>query len=521
MLLGWVTLELRHLPDILDAIILVRGCSSSLPLDDPSIERSTKRLNEFDLVLASYILNFELEQLQIVTSMPDIFESLGLIYSRNALLYSLGHEQLLRSDGFIPKEETSEGVVELFTTLANQPSALELPRSPIFNEPNREQCLATKVQGMAVEVVHQTSDVSILVAEVIIGSIEALFATMLDLNVAAHTEKFTVVIIEKSDLKKPDFKIDLDQMIAEVEWPEGSMPNSYNQQPEVINFLITLAAEIFTSTCYGENLGETVIQLFENESLMDRIAMIVFSVNSRQRIFETAVSRLEAWNTRNPVKYTLQADRPEIEQKELHSDDDRKNKSEKFELPKDHRDIQVRSVIDMHLWDRARWSGTGFSYFPNQPPIIGLLFRDEEAARKIFSRWKERFGNDDKKEEIHIAIIRGISESHPSHYIVLITSGKSDISDSNNQVFMQTNRMNTMEPKTDENLSKFIAQYQLFKCFYLMPAILGQNNSAEYLGEISIFKTKLIIKTVDEIGKNDLEIMALGREGYAKKFGPN
>ena len=54
MLLGWITVELRHLPDAFEAIRLVRGCVARLPLDDASKERAAKRLQEFDLVLGSH-----------------------------------------------------------------------------------------------------------------------------------------------------------------------------------------------------------------------------------------------------------------------------------------------------------------------------------------------------------------------------------------------------------------------------------------------------------------------------------
>lgn len=524
MLLGWVTLELRHLPDILETITLILGCTSSLPLDDSSKERVYTRLNDFDIVLASYILNFTSEHLQITSNLPDIFESLGLIHSRNSLLYCLGHEKQLRSERCIPEDETSENVIEFFNTLASQPSALDLPRTPLFNEHGTSQCLTSKIQGMTVEVVHSTTDASILVAEVIISSLEALYATTLDLDVAAHTEIFTISINENSNLQEPEYKINLDIMNAKVEWPNRLFPHSYQRQPEIIRFLITLASDIFTSTCYGRDIGETVIKLFESESLMDRIGMIVFSAASRQRILDTPVSRLQTWNSRNPIKYTLESDRPEIERKKLSKDNEKNIKtsklnSEKYELPKDHRDLNVRSIIDIHLWDSAGWSGTGFIYHPDKPPVIGLLFKNKEAAIKIFSRWKERFGEDDKKDEIYIAIVRGISDKHPSHYRVLITSGFSEESDPKNQVFMQSSRMNTMEPNTDENLMRFLAALQRYKCYFLMPAFLNANNTPEFLGEFVFLKRKLSIKTVADIERTDVEVMALGREGFIKKFG--
>ena len=91
MALAWIAVELRHLPDALEAVRLVRGCTAMLPLDDSSKDRIAKRLTELDLILASQILNFTAEELQHVVRLPDVLGGLGLQQSRNSLIYALGH----------------------------------------------------------------------------------------------------------------------------------------------------------------------------------------------------------------------------------------------------------------------------------------------------------------------------------------------------------------------------------------------------------------------------------------------
>lgn len=44
ILLGWIAVELRHLPDFFEAIRLIRRCAVSLPLDDASKDRVARRL---------------------------------------------------------------------------------------------------------------------------------------------------------------------------------------------------------------------------------------------------------------------------------------------------------------------------------------------------------------------------------------------------------------------------------------------------------------------------------------------
>jgi hypothetical protein len=189
MLLGWITVELRHLPDFFEAIRLVRGCAAGLPLDEPSKERVAKRLEQFDLLFASLVLNFETTELEKVGALPDVLTRLGFHHSRTALLYALGHEAMLRDDGWIPKEETPEAVAELFERLASQPASENpLGHRPIFNE-REPQAYESKVLGVRIEVLHQGSDASILAAEAVIGSIEALFATTLGLETLCRTRR--------------------------------------------------------------------------------------------------------------------------------------------------------------------------------------------------------------------------------------------------------------------------------------------------------------------------------------------
>ena len=89
-LMAWTTLQLRHLPDFLEAIRLLNGCQKALPLAEESKERLKDRLKTIDMALGSYFLNFQPEELRQVEGLPDILEALGLFIARTALLYALG-----------------------------------------------------------------------------------------------------------------------------------------------------------------------------------------------------------------------------------------------------------------------------------------------------------------------------------------------------------------------------------------------------------------------------------------------
>lgn len=519
MMLAWIAVELRHLPDTLEAIRLVRGCLARLPLDDASKERVAKRLMDFDLVLGSQILNFTSPELQQVVQLPDVLERLGLHQSRNSLLYALGYEAVLREDGSIPNEEKPESVAELFTLLASQPASSNLRGPVIFNESD-PQAYESRVQGMRVVVHHQSSETSILVAEAVVGSIEALFATAPEVGAAAHTENFGIWIQESVDVLKPDFMVDQEGMNATVNWPAGLVPATYGRQDDVQRTLIGLAATIFTATCFVKDLEQTVKRLFTNETVLDRVSMIVVVGNSRQRIFKKAVSKLSDWTQLASSSFSLKPSRPSIRRRALGSSEEDEDviAADRYNLsqPKDHRDLSVRSVIDLHLWNRAGWKGAAFAdWGPPYPPAIALMFTDEDAARKIFEHWRERFGEIDKEDDIYLAIVRGISAEHPAHYRVLITSRLSPEDErSGNRLLMVASRIQTMHAESDANLVRFLRAYGQSQAYLFVPAILQGKDSPQFLSELSILKRKLSVKTASEVKENDIEMIALGPDLY-------
>lgn len=517
MMLAWIAVELRHLPDSLEAIRLVRGCAEGLPLDDASKERVAKHLMEFDLILGSQVLNFTSAELQQVVQLPDVLERLGLHQSRNSLLYALGHETVLREEGSLPEDETPASIAEFFTLLASQPVSDNLHGPVVFNE-SEPHAYVSRVLGMQVVVHHQSSETSILVAESVVGAIEALFATAPEVGAAAHTENLGIWIQESADVLEPDFTVDQERMAATVNWPAGLVPATYGRQDEVQRTLIGLAATIFAATCFVKDMQQMVERFLRNEAVLDRVSMIVVVGNSRQRIFKKAVSKLSDWTQLVTTSFPLESTRPSISRRALGSAeddddaaaDDRRSPS----LPKDHRDLGVRSVIDLHLWNRAGWTGAAFAdWGPAYPPAIALMFTDEDAARKIFERWRERFGEIDKDGDIYVAIVRGISVEYPAHYRVLITSQlSSEDGRSGSRSLMVASRVQTMHAESDANLMRFLHAYGRSQAYLLMPAILRGGGSPQFLPELAILKRRLNVKKASEVKEHEIEMMALGPE---------
>src|SRR5690606_32878661 len=106
------------------------------------------------------------------------------------------------------------------------------------------------------------------------------------------------------------------------------------------------------------------------------------------------------------------------------------------------------------------------------PPVMALFFSgDSEAAKSIFKRWLDRFGKDDRPGEIYVAVIRDVCADFPGHYSILITSKQTPSEELRRGGAMVLTRSLRMQPDTDENLHRFLIEYENFGAYLLMPAV--------------------------------------------------
>ena len=512
---AWLSLELRHLPDLLSAMQLLGGLARALPLADDSENKFGNEWQQFDSVFACLILNSTEEEVGRLEALPDKLDRIQLHFSRMALLYSLGHEKWLREEGSIPKDEEAEETAKLFSTLASQPVSKKM-RGPLICNLEEGQTFETRILGLTIRVSCSGSELSILVAEVVVGAVEAFFATTLDLEVMPHTEAFDIEVLERKEVQAPDFRVHADRMQAKLVWPSGKSPADFNFQEVAVRTLMEITGSILATTCFSSEVNTVLKQLYENEVVTDRITMLTLTPNNYCRILGRSFSRLS--NHMSPEDETFaMRDRPQLQ--DLTSDLGNLDKDAATILS--HRNAAVRSVIDVHLWDRANWRGAAFFLFRrggNSLPMIALAFNNREGAEKIFGRWRERFGTRDVDNVIHLAIIQGIPAANPSHYEVLVTSSllrPTETDRSHAGVTNYTGRQLTVTPDTSTNLDRFLKEYRRVGVYFLAPAILN-GTEAEPIRGLAILKNSLSVRSYDEIGPNDLEAMA-----FPDRFSPS
>jgi len=188
--------------------------------------------------------------------------------------------------------------------------------------------------------------------------------------------------------------------------------------------------------------------------------------------------------------------------------------------PKERKYLFLSSIIDVDLWNEAKWSGMAFVSDPslNLPPIVCFMFANEQAGEKIFSALKKDFGEEDTKEEIRLSFIENISSECPRDYKINFGSswdalvGKLENygMDKNSSLLASLSRIHEMNPPNNpSSLTLFKHAYSHFKTFFITNAVT-KNGQLQPSHSNLIQKNTVYFRTKNEVlkNKNDEDFVA-------------
>jgi hypothetical protein len=175
-------------------------------------------------------------------------------------------------------------------------------------------------------------------------------------------------------------------------------------------------------------------------------------------------------------------------------------------------DVFLQSLIDVRLWDSARWQGTAFLHDPTgvDPPGIGFLFENMDAGRQIFSGWQERVGRIDEYDEIRVSIIRGEILGLPSGYSVHVSSDPlhslQRAQDNGLAPDFQTavilSRVKRMTPNPGSpHLGRFESDFAKHNRYFLLP--VSSKGTPEL--DLSIEKRELHLRLASDVSADDVD----------------
>jgi hypothetical protein len=170
----------------------------------------------------------------------------------------------------------------------------------------------------------------------------------------------------------------------------------------------------------------------------------------------------------------------------------------------------VTGPIDVDLWNKAKWHSTFLARWPNEgPPALGFGFLNEQAARKIFEQWHERYGDRDTFEELRVSIIEGEIKGERPGYTVHIGADLDNtikryrdqgLTVGDNDILMTIGRVNRMNPTPGSTtLQMFKEDFRRFKTYFLIPGIHNSDSSLVPISELGIFKNTIHFRNVAEI----------------------
>jgi hypothetical protein len=515
---AWIALGLRHIPDFLSAVQMLSAALGTLPLADDSKELVRKDIRELEYSLGSIFVNLSDVELRQLEELPDILEGLELFMARAALLYALGHGALLREDGSVPKEETEDEVRRTFSILASQPVARQTHGPMVLNSEGPQEFSAT-ILGMTVVITFEGSLLLTLVAEAVLGSLEAFLATAIDQRVIPHTERFLIKLIRSTEASEPVIETSALDMTATITWPAKLSQTTFREL-NIRKFFAEVSGHVLATTCIIDNVTALLHKLYDDEAVDARISMIAAAATAYHRVASRCMSRLSDWQEAVRRRYPPRAPRPQLKLVKIDipdADTDEETGGTGGDGPEltSHRAVRVRSVIDAHAWDQASWKGTCYLHYgPGRPPGMAFMFEDKDAARKIFVRWRERFGDSDINEEIYLAIVQHLPSQSPHHYTLLVTSKFPNASERDpKQTILTVSRTLTMTPDSATNLQQFLEAYRRSGAFYLLPAVIT-DGVPEVMPELGFLKRHISVKDAASVGEHDIEVMALRKRGY-------
>ncbi len=521
--LVWAELRLGRIPHVIDAMNLEATIAAALGLEGEGARAYADWRRNQEAVLGIYLLKLPATSLFAVSRLVDGLERAGIPLAAMALLYSLGHKQALRDEGYCPATEDDGAIDSLFQAWMKQPAASEIASQPLLLA-DATTIFGSVILGCAIFVEVPNTAVSVGIAESLLGSLEAFLSTSDETDLMPHCEEMRVIILASPRVSG----VPQNRISDEAAYPQLEITHP-------VDYEFNTAADI---QAYCDWLRHTIVQILTRIAVVHDVKAWLEKVAGEERGFSWALSlgntmtlNHNVFGPQTPIgierhipagarSFTpLRTEplRPAVKAPETTDrlefgtgappDDLRDPETMK------HSDRRVLSPIDIDLWDRAGWQGIMYLSCPapyTEPPILALTFKDADAAKAIFRQWRERWGAQGSDNDLRLAIITGLTRRYPATYTVVVGPCQSLAAFKQSKTVFIISRMLRMEPATGENLERFLAAYRRAGCYVFAPAHrIGADQPPSLFTELAIRRQQLDVRPAWQIGDNDPDASVL------------
>lgn len=512
LLLGWIDLELGLVAELLDVVAVSRGILASLPFDEDSKNRARETLQTFDFSLGGQFLNAREADLSAFQNLPDVLMATDLPAASTCLLYALGHED----EALGPAIEDRATNLEMLAQLSAQP-ACALPRHGLIGEFDGPFALTTDVLGLQLTISGDKGARCALVAQLLISMAETMLATAFEAGFAAHRERYEVRVMLSDVIAAPCPKFDETASQGLLEWPADWNPAVPRTASDARDALLTTVASIIGRTCFLKDGVESLETLLDSDTAISRITTSLGLGVSMSRVMKetpiTPAGIVDHFRADPPRSFPFRAvlPLPEVSAPEGPTSDD--TMDQPFGVIRSHRELKTRSLIDVPLWNAAKWRGVAvMKLSPVGLPILALMFENSDAGYRIFEAWRERLGSEDEASELLVTIVTDLPGHLRSHYAVILTTNL-EARPVIGEMFFVVARSLIMEPSSGENLQLFLRDWGRNGAFLIGGASMPQGaKPPELRKETTILKRHLRV-----VRHEDLEVHEVGFLGSSKE----
>ena len=469
----------------------------------------------YDGLLGMFFLNLEYNEFSKLIKLPDNLERMNLTMSALALKYVLGYVDKELSS--IYKDE--DQLEDFISKWSNQPAKENLSNIVICGM-EEKVCLESKILGCLIKLNSSLIFPCVELSKSIFASVEAFMATsILDKIIARYSEVYIKVVLAKTKYKTSytveEKKGSLYYYIYCNSYEQSEFVSSQNQIKEFLfKFITEFVARAFIFNHYKSQIKKMVLE----EEVFSRALEFSNCIFPLDDFMGREAFSLKKWIIADsksyiPLKrgasYKDESPLEDSKVKKAKINDIHYGVPEQFQ-PEDinYNDIVMDKLINIPLWDQAKWKGMTFLIYPEPkgPTILAPIFSDKTSCIAIFKKWISDFGNFDSENKIRCCLIKGVDKDNPEFYRFAFSPNINILHSTKNQFhFINLSRFQLMQSKDNRPLNSFLDKTKINNNYYfLAPAIMkSEIDKVEILYDYAIKKCHLEVKNAWEIGRND------------------
>jgi hypothetical protein len=466
----------------------------------------------YEFVLSNALLNLDGPSATSFIKLPDLLEAEDLPMARAGLLRVLGHESALPDwVGVEPGGELRflSGVRAATGGVRLDPDAAGRPGSGTIE---------TRVLGVRVQVEFDGGSPAKETAESILAALESVLATSAGRGFAGYSP-LLVVHVRPGQFTPFPWRLIEGEDDGPVEVAVAQFDPSHlslEEQGAIREGLIELIARVIPRAFIVNEPDETFRQLFGEEGALARAANFTGSFVTAGDLYDPSARGLDGLLSGDEASYPSTGLEPRWDDVAGRRQRRERRGEVSVHGPPDlgslrHDEMRVESVINIPLWDRAKWRGMGFFIDPSGLPGIALLFTNPAAASTIWKEWQRTFGTGDASDRLRLSIVTHVKPEDQFAYRAVVAPAPEAAFDGAAKVVFATARVLEMNPSSDTNLRNFRGEYERSHgCvlgFAMMPRAGADFTQPEILGTVHLSQIRFV--EAKDVSDHDMESVAL------------